>query len=299
MQKTIVEYEKKAAGATDYLPYYTVMHDFAKTYEPKWGTNTDIIRRVQTDDGGKIARKVKQLLDGFVPKILPGLDQQGRLFLEFQTDKQAAIYFTQVLELGPKYEPKNFKNLLSFGSGGKNNEFLRGDDKVNFNFPNIERLAKLLDSAYVDSLNLPPLAASYKLVPAKGEVANPRNIFWAEYYQKVMKKAKTMTFIITAAWLGSKNCWEELGWAADCRQDATKFTTVFVFTDVAYYNQLEKQQTFTFGFGSEARLYNWVDLKIKLGFTYPAIYATTVDEVRDKVNKRRLRARTTPGTKPK
>ena len=139
LQKTIVEYEKKAAGAIDYQPYYTVMHDFAKTYEPKWGTNIDIIRRVRTDEDREIARKVGKFLDGFVPKILPDFDQQGRLFLEFQTDKQAATYFEKVLELKPKYDPKHFKNLLSFGSGGKNNEFLRGDDKVNFNFPNIER----------------------------------------------------------------------------------------------------------------------------------------------------------------
>ena len=131
------------------------------------------------------------------------------------------------------------------------------------------------------------------------DVPNPRNIFWAEYYQKVMKIAKTMTFVITAAWLGSKNCWEELGWAADCRQDATKFTTIFVFTNVAYYHQLETEQTFIFKFGTETRTFNWNELKRKLGFTVPAIYATTVDEVRDKVNKRRLRARTTPGTKPK
>ena len=59
MQKAIVELEREAAGAIDYQPYYTVMHDFAKTYEPKWGTNTDIIRRVRDDDDGEIARKVE------------------------------------------------------------------------------------------------------------------------------------------------------------------------------------------------------------------------------------------------
>ena len=294
LQKTIVELERQAAGAIDYQPYYTVMHDFAKTYEPEWGTNTDIIRRVINDDDGKIAERAREFLGGFVPKILQGLDQQGRRFLEFQTDKQAATYFTQVLELSPKYDPKNFKNLLSFGA---RDDLLLGADKVHFDFPNIERLAKLLDSAYVDSLNLPPLAASYKLVPAKGEVANPRNIFWAEYYKKVMEIAKTMTFVITGAWVLSKNCWEELGWAADLRQDTRQFTTIFVFTNEKYYIHLERQQTFTFEYGTETRNFNWNDLKRKLGFTYPPIYATTVKEVLEKVTAHQLRARTSPGTK--
>jgi hypothetical protein len=283
LQKTIVELEKKAAGAHDYKPYHTLMHDFAKTHEPEWGTNTDIIRRVQNDDG-TIAKKLKEKLGGFVPRILPSLDQRGRLFLEFSTDDQAAIYFKEVLELGASYDPKNVKNLLSFGA---NNDLL-GDDKANFDFPNIERLAKLLDSTYVDSLRLPPLASSYKLVPEKvGDVAHPRNIFWAEYYKKAMVEARTMTFVVTAAWLGSKNCFEELGWAAERRNDA-KYTTIFVFTKETYFKQLEQKNIFTFEFGTETRSYNWEELKKRLRFSPPAIIAKTVEDVRDAVDAHRL-----------
>ena len=218
LQKTIVELERTAADAEDYKPYYTLSQDFTNKHEPAWGSNVDIIRRVQNDDGS-IARKSRELLEGFVPRILPDLDHLGRLFFEFKTDEQAEIYFEKVLELGGTYEPEGVKNLLSFGA----NEALLGDDKEQFSFPNIERLAKELDSTYVDSLRLPPLAASYKLEPEKkGDVKHPRNIFWAKYYQKAMREATTMVFVITAGWLGSINCWEEMGWAAEQRKRNAK-----------------------------------------------------------------------------
>lgn len=283
MQKRIAELEREALGAkSDYKPYRTLAQGFTKSYEPDVGTNIDIIRRVQADDG-TIRKKSEEKLNGFVPNILPNIDGLGRTFLEFQTDDQASVYFKEVLNLEAGWSPDdNVANLLSFGA----NNNLLGEDKENFSFPNIERLAKLLTCTYVDSMRLPPLASSYKLVPETvAHVAHPRNIFWAEYYQKAMVKAKTMIFVITAGWIGSKNCFEELGWAAKLRKntDTMKYNTILVFSQEKHFKTLENQKTFTFKFGDETRTYDWDYLKQEIGFKLPIITATTVEEIKKKV----------------
>ncbi|VEU45319.1 unnamed protein product [Pseudo-nitzschia multistriata] len=278
LQKTIVDLERRAAGATaDLTRSVTLSQQFTEKYEPGMGTNFDIVRRVENNKD-EYDEKSRRLLDGYVP-VFTKLDERGRRFLQFQKDEQATTYFKEVIGLNPDYEPADVKNLLSFGA----NVELLGNDRANFEFPNIERLARLLDCTYVDSLRLPPLAASYKLAPDEDGVAHPRNVFWAEYYKKAMVAAKTMTFVITGAWVNSKNCFEELEWAAALRSDRSKYKTLFVFTKRNHFKELEDQDTFRFVIDGKVYQYNWTQLKTALGFTGRPIVAPDVESIAELV----------------
>ncbi len=263
---------------------HTMSYEFVSMHALRVGTNTDIVRRFQNDNGTIKSEAKKHLAEEFLPK-LTGLDSKGRRFLEFKEDDHAALYFKHAMELTPGYNPapENFQHLLSFGA----NNVLLGPDVANFSFPNIERLARNLGGTYVDSMRLPALASSYKLVPDEAGVAHPRNIYWAEYYQKVMEIVPKMTFVITAAWVGSKNCWEELDWAATHRNKEKNpgLTTILVFSDMEHWKKL-KDTTAGFKWGTTTKIFSWNELTAKIGFyneENTVLVAKNVSEVQEKI----------------
>lgn len=81
---------------------------------------------------------------------------------------------------------------------------------------------------YLDKTALETLPGTYVLTIDKTKTLN---VFWKEYYQEAMDKAKVMIFLITEGWLMRKNCWEELIWATTKRNK--KANRLFLLDDAA------------------------------------------------------------------
>ena len=290
LQTIIVEKEREAAKVTAdrTKQFHAMSYNFTTMNALRVGTNTDIVRKFQNDNGEIRDRAVRELKDAtFLPTLL-GLDTKGRRFLQFKQDDHAVKYFKHAMELVDGYDPtpEQFQHLLSFGA----NTELLGSDSVTFGFPNIEKLARDLGGTYVDSMRLPALASTYTLVPDGSGVAHPRNIYWAEYYQKVMKTVPTMTFVITAAWVGSKNCWEELEWAATHRNTTATadLRTILVFSHKDHWKEIMKKEVFKFQWGeAEPKSFDWRALTAQIGFyneEATVLVANNVEEVKKRVD---------------
>jgi len=163
-------------------------------------------------------------------------------YLEFNADRDddATTYFTQggvmplLKGLSQKYTTiGGVEYLLSFGSGGNVVKVdSDGKETRHFQFPWVQNLASSIDGTYVDSQRLPQMAGSYLVV---GNIY-PRNVFWREYYKHAMALASIMVFIITDAWIISRNCWEELDWAKGIRPSKKN---IFFFMGKNVKNKIE------------------------------------------------------------
>ena len=154
---------------------------------------------------------------GYTPEIQK---RDEETYLEFHAyrDDDATNYFRQggviplLKGLSQKYTTiGDVKYLLSFGSAGNDGNVVEGIR--NFKFAWVQSLASSIGGTYVDAERLPQMAGSYLL---EGD-PHPRNTFWREYYKHAMALANIMVFIITDAWIISRNCWQELDWAKEIR----------------------------------------------------------------------------------
>ena len=216
MQSTIVNLQLKALNAT---PATKLSYSLSALFVEEFNISEDnqyVIDRINSR---------REHYDGLALRLLgykPGFNEKYLVF-NADGDDDAANYFTQdgVMPLlkAPSQEYTTIghvKYLLSFGSGGNVVKVDSvGNETRNLNFPWVQDLASSLDGTYVDSLRLPQMAGSYLVVGNE----YPRNVFWREYYQRAMALASIMVFIITDAWIISRNCWEELDWAKGIRPD--------------------------------------------------------------------------------
>ena len=87
----------------------------------------------------------------------------------------------------------------------------------------------------------------------------------------------------------SKNCWEELAWAAEIRnsKDNPDKKTILVFTNKDHWVTVSKTNEFEFTWGEKPpRKFDWAELTAKIGFSNEEkdiITAENVEEVAEKV----------------
>ncbi len=291
-QQLIFEKRKLASGTVeDPRMTYDLVAKFSAGFSGQAAmSNTDCIRLVLKDPQITTkARNLEEFPSDWKPDIsdLMWMDNgrknyDGKPFLVFANDDQPKPFFQKVMGLKPDFEPDD-TNILSFGSNPKN---LTREENEKFGFPKIFDLATKLGYTYVDSDRLPRLAASYKL-PG---VTFALNAFWNLYYQKAMEKAETMVFLMSSGWINSKNCWEELEWAAEKRPKFNfTYKNIFIFTKKEHFEKIEAKNIIEIQPPGDPKTYkyNWKDLKSKVGFPKSDIPiclsedSTNFDEVPD------------------
>lgn len=281
LQENIVKLQADSLGVEPDVANTSLMYNFVAEFEPKWGSNDNQIR--QFIGNSELKRRAETVL-GYTPEVIDP-DDDDRPFLLFRNDNDATEYFKRVAGIDPDFSP-DLRYLLSFGSK---------DPEGGFEFDQILWVADSLESTYVDARFLPPLAASYKLIDTEtGKAGNPRNSFWIEYYQRAMRTAKVMTFIITKGWVDSPNTWEEFEWATQIRNEGD-YKNVFVFQHVPTREMLMEGSTpkpFVTAFDerkvTKVRAphgqYNWKTLMEKLK-KKSFITATTREQIVNEVRK--------------
>lgn len=290
MQNTIVKDLRDAANAP-YAPVRTLSYKFASAVNVH-GENIDIVNRVEEegDDLKKLAIKKLGYMPTFIQYTADKPGAQPQRFLRFKPeeyvvdgedkrgDKDAGIFFTEVMHLHADFAPKD-KFLLSFGARDKN-----------FGFEKIRDLGRKLNFTYIDSERLPPLAASYILEPPTDEPGakmHPRNSFWMDYYQRAMKEAKLMAFVITEAWIESPNCWEELDWATGNQEFNRKDKpNIIIFQNQALAKELAKGCEKKFP--SKRKPYSWTEMynSFKTGTgKFHSVTAETSKEMEEEIKR--------------
>lgn len=257
MQNQIIDRQRESAGAVEEDLTFSLMHEFKKQIERSGSNpiyNTGCIRKILKDQNKttyEMEARLHPEIGGGFEVNLSYPDDKGRVFIIFEdhgeegdasnpkkiSDNKAKAFFRDIMGLDSKYDPPA-KNLLSFGANVK----LLGADLEKFGMPNIERLARNLNTCYVDSMRLPEMASSYKTRFDDGSLSHPLNVWWQEYYQKAMEKAEIMTFVITKGWIASGNCWQEAEWARTYRAKERNLKTLFVFSDEEHVKTLKNDE---------------------------------------------------------